>query len=93
MSPIPARIKAQILDDPFYERCSRSSPECSGRITWEHAFTYAGKQVQEAWAIIPLCWHHHLGSGLVKRENQRIAASRASDADRAKYPKLSWHLL
>lgn len=64
--------------------------ECEGRITIEHAFTYAGKQINELWALIPLCEYHHLGEGLIKRENQRIAVARATDEELSKYPRINW---
>lgn len=53
----------------------------------EHALIYAGRQVDEAWAIIPLCWRHHLGELLVKGVNILFALRRATDADLDKYPK------
>jgi len=94
MSPIPAKLKAEIESDPYYRLCARSSEgDCSGRITWEHAFIYAGKQIQERWAIIPLCWFHHLGEGLNKAKNQIIALSRATAEDFAKYPRIDWSKL
>ncbi len=76
--------------DPYYQICARKNSECQGRITWEHAFIYAGKQINEKWAIIPLCVYHHLGEGLVKNENQRIALERATPEDLAKYPNFDW---
>lgn len=76
--------------DPYYQVCARKNGECQGRITWEHAFIYAGKQINEKWAIIPLCVYHHLGEGLVKNENQRIALARATPEDLAKYPNFDW---
>lgn len=93
MKPIPVKLRKSMNADPYYKTCARLDAECSGRITFEHAFIYAGRQIQEKFAIIPLCWHHHLGEGLVKIENQRIAASRAIKEDRAKYPSLNWSYL
>ena len=89
MNNVPKKLRDALANDPYYKRCARPTG-CSGRITWEHAFTYAGKQIQERWAIIPLCWHHHLGEGLKKSENIKIAMSRATDADRKKYPRINW---
>ncbi len=90
MRPIPPALKKEMADDPHYKHCARANSDCSGRITWEHAYIYAGKQINEKWAIIPLCVFHHLGEGLDKHENQRIALSRATDEDLAKYPKKDW---
>ncbi len=90
MRPIPLKLREEMSNDPYYKRCARANSECNGRITWEHAFTYAGRQVNEKWAIIPLCWYHHLGAGLVKIKNQIIAAARATLEDREKYDRLNW---
>lgn len=62
---------------------------CKGRLTKEHAIYYAGRQVQEIWAVLDLCVYHHLREGLKKNINQAIAYSRATDDDLKKYPKLS----
>lgn len=90
MRAIPKPLLALMLADPYYKRCARRSGQCEGRITLEHAFIYAGKQVNEVWAIIPLCVRHHLGELLDKRENERIALDRASTEDLAKYPRRDW---
>lgn len=88
MRPIPQALKKQILTDPYYLQCARSSEGgCEGRITFEHAIIYAGKQLNELWAIIPLCEYHHAvnqfqdGGNLNKMENIRIALNRATDAE------------
>lgn len=90
MTPIPKKLKEEMSQDPYYRECARKDETCYGRITWEHAFIYAGKQIQEKWAIIPLCWWHHLEGGLDKKENQRIAVARATVEDLAKYPRKKW---
>ena len=57
---------------------------------------YAGKQINEKWAIIPICAFHHAvdqhqdGKGLDKHQNMRIALLRASEEDLAKYPRVDW---
>ena len=63
---------------------------CSGRPEWEHAFIYAGRQINERWSIVPVCAFHHRGSGLVKGFNQYVALTRASDDDLKKYPRVDW---
>jgi len=92
MRPIPPKMREAMAADPYYKACARADHECSGRITWEHVWIYAGRQINEVWAIIPLCWHHHLGEGLDKRENERISIARATDEDLAKYPRRKWSL-
>lgn len=40
--------------------CARADEgNCAGRITWEHALIYAGRQLDEAWAILCICSYHH----------------------------------
>jgi len=90
MTPIPPALRKEMSEDEYYTRCARADFDCRGRITWEHAWIYGGRQIQEKWAIIPLCVFHHLGAGLDKHENQRIALSRATEEELAKYPKKDW---
>ena len=88
MNKTPERLKRKWRENPPL-RCERwQEGNCEGRLTKEHVFTYAGKQIQEEWAIIDLCWRHHLGDLLDKRINEQIAKSRATDEDRKKYPRL-----
>ncbi len=88
MRPISARVHRLIDASPYHKRCARAAGGgCSGRLTMEHALLFAGQQVDEAWAIVPLCWHHHLGPGLDKRLNELLALRRATPEDLAKYPK------
>lgn len=85
-----------MLLNPFYRTCARYSQQCEGRITFEHAVIYAGRQVQEEWAIIPLCAFHHAvdqfqdGGDLKKDLNLMIALMRATEEDFAKYPRNTW---
>jgi len=90
MRPIPKKLKDEISSDPYYLKCARSGSDCRGRITWEHAFIYSGRQINEKWAIIPLCVYHHLGDGLNKRINEKIAVNRATEEDLKKYPRKNW---
>jgi hypothetical protein len=91
MRPIPMKLRLEMAEDSYYESCARANEGgCKGRITWEHAFMYAGKQINERWAIIPLCVYHHLGPGLDKRKNERIAIARATEQDLQKYPRKNW---
>lgn len=88
---IPKKLLNEILQDPYYKSCSRKGFDCDGRITLEHSFIYAGKQIQEKWSIIPLCWHHHLGKGLNKELNHYLALCRADLNDlKRRMPKRDW---
>lgn len=90
MNNMPKNLRAELTCDPYYYRCVRGNSECEGRITFEHALMYRGKQIQERFAIIPLCEYHHLGEGLIKRYNQAIALARATEKEKEKYPLLPW---
>jgi hypothetical protein len=90
MNNMPKKLRAELSNDPEYGVCMRLGNDCAGRITWEHALTYAGKQIQARFAILPLCEYHHLGKGLDKKWNKERAMSRATAEDKLKYPKLRW---
>ncbi len=91
MRRISPKVKEQLLQEP--QVCARLAPECKGRITWEHAWTYAGKQIDEAWAIIFLCEYHHAvnnyqdNGNLNKKINQWISLKKATDEELKKYSK------
>src|SRR3990167_6442583 len=91
MRRIPCKLIKELENDVYYKLCARLNRYCVGRITWEHVFIYAGKQINERWAILPLCWHHHLGAGLNKKENEKIAIKRATKRELAKYPRRNWN--
>lgn len=89
MRRIPQKLKEEILKDSYYKKCARlNDGYCEGRITWEHAIIYSGRQLNEKWAIIPLCWKHHLGNGLDKDKNVCIALLRATEEELDKISKV-----
>lgn len=86
MNNVPPALRKQLASDPEYKKCAlRNHGNCDGRITWEHAIIYAGKQVQERWAIVPLCEKHHgvgkwMDAGtMAKERNVWCALNRATD--------------
>lgn len=87
---MPLKLRNECADDPYYAVCARSNAECAGLITWEHALMYAGKQIQEKFAVIPLCYYHHLEDGICKTVNIVIALGRADECDKRNYPLLEW---
>ena len=79
---MPIKLREELANDPYYKHCARKNDgSCLGRITWEHAIIFKGRQLQKKFAIIPLCVFHHLGNGLVKEKNIYIALNRASDEE------------
>lgn len=83
--------------DPYYKTCIRArllkdhvceaDPMTHKLIDWEHVLIYASKQVNEIWAIIPICWLVHRGGKLNKEINLWIALNRATDDELRKYSK------
>ena len=95
--PIPLKQREEMSQDPFYQFCLRvQEGKCSGRITWEHALIYAGKKMQDKFAIVPLCeYHHSIGKhhedgDLQKDYGQWVAISRMTPEDYLNYPKRNW---
>ena len=92
MRKISPKVREALQQEP--QVCARKGDgECKGRITWEHTLTYAGKQIDEVWAIIFLCEYHHAVNGyqdmgaLNKTKNVWIALNRATDEELKKYSK------
>lgn len=91
---IPDDHKEIINTHPYFKKCFRwMEGNCDGRVTIDHALTYAGKRINELFAYVPVCEYHHglLGpGGLNKRMNEQEALRRATKEDLAKYPKATW---
>ena len=92
MRPIPLTLRKEISNDPFYKRCCLTG---SLNVSLEHCWIYAGKQINEKWAIVPL--HRifntsHPPKG-VKDKCRLISLRRATKEDLAKYPKKDWENL
>lgn len=92
MTTLPLKQRSEMAADPEYSRCAlQGLHECGGRVSWEHAMYYAGKKIQDRWAVIPIC---SLGHGVdqyqdmasvSKEVRQWIALNRATDAELAQY--------
>lgn len=88
MRAIPAKLRKQIDSDPYYKKCARADEgNCSGRITIEHAIIHAGRQLNELWALLPICAYHHAvdqyqdGGDLNKEKHLWLALNRATDSE------------
>ena len=57
--PIPKKLRDILASDPFMKRCLYDNKNCNGSVQWHHNFIHAGRQINETWAIVPLCAHHH----------------------------------
>lgn len=93
MRPISPRVKA-ILDERKPVCARQKDGGCAGRLTREHALIYAGRQIDEAWAIVFLCARHHAVDeyqdcgDLQKEKNVWIALNQATDDELKKYSKV-----
>lgn len=102
MRPIPEKLRRTMEADPMMKVCIHNNADCRNewgsarpaRAEWEHAFIYAGRQINEWWAIIGVCWFHHRGPGLDKDFNRYRCLIRMSESDLAeaqkKYPAVDW---
>lgn len=82
----------KLLDEK--QECFRKDEgECKGRMTLDHTLIYAGKQIDEAWAILWTCAYHHdvdqyQGGGNLDREKSIwYALNKATDEELLEYPK------
>jgi len=93
MRPISSRVKKLLEKDDWMKMCIIRDGNCSGRITWEHSWLYKNRQIDEAWALVPLCFYHHLGQGFsseIKDYGRWVSLLRAKPEDLKKYPKKDW---
>ncbi len=100
MRKISPKVKKQLLKDMYAYGCLRNfvfnDHECKGKITFHHAWTYASKQIDEAWAIIPICCFAHdvneyQGKGDFDDDMYKwLSLRRATPEDLSKYPKKNW---
>ena len=96
MVPIPKKLREEISKDPFMTVCiyqSQGAPNhnCKGRITWEHAYIYAGRKINAKWALVPCCENHNSGPAMDKDYNRYRAIIRADiDELSEKYPNKDW---
>ena len=93
MRPIPAKLRKELDQDPTMHQCGISNLLCEGRVEWHHVFIYAGRQINEFWAIVPACAAHHKRAEdpEVKRLFQIHSLRRATRMDLLKYPKKDWN--
>lgn len=97
MRPITDKVKKILEADPRMKLCAVRHVSlvgaCEGRVEWDHVWIYAGKQINEPWAIVGLCKKHHRnkdGNGYLKSLVQGISIRLATSEDLAKYPRKNW---
>lgn len=84
--PIPKKMREELSEDPFMQYCCLGG-FCEGRTEWHHALQYAGKRVNEKWAILPLCTRHHKMEAQFRNIINDIMVSRATEEELRPYCK------
>lgn len=93
MRPISPQVN-EVLNKEKQICARHKEGTCKGRLTREHTLIYAGKQIDEAWAIIFLCAFHHAVDeyqdcgDLQKEKNVWYALNKATDEELQKYSKV-----
>lgn len=80
MRKIPDALRAEMDADPWMHRCCITG-ETRGKIEWHHALIHAGRQVNEAFAIVPLSQaiHERVHEQIIKDLVDWIVWNRATD--------------
>lgn len=90
MNNIPKKLRDNIAADPFYERCCITGVFANQtKVEWHHNLIYAGRQVQEKWAILPLAKavHDQANNPKVRERLDWIMLNRATDDELRRYSK------
>ena len=98
MRPISPAVKKELLADPRMKSCALAPLQglyepCHGRVQFHHVWIYAGRQIDEPWAIQPACVHHHKlveSQRAVKMAFETASLLLAGEADLLKYPRRDW---
>ncbi len=87
---IPVKLRKELSEDKFYKKCCITG-RTDGKIDFHHNLIFAGKQVQEKFAILPVHESiHKYHNGLtteVKEKLNWIMLSRATNKELLKYSK------
>lgn len=78
-----------MADNKFYKKCCIADTNCSGRIEFHHNLIFAGKQVNEEFCILPICYYHHEKEKhqIYKEKLNWIMWGRATDEQILRYSK------
>lgn len=91
MRKIPIKIRNAIAESKKNVRCAICGDK--NNVEWHHVWIYAGRQINEHWAIVGACKNHHDRVNVeieIKEQFERISLLQATDEDLAKYPKKDW---
>ena len=101
MNPINNDLRKEISDDSYYKTCCITGKQ-NVKIDWHHVWIYAGKQINEKWAIMPIWEMKHSPMGdndsvhrckETRELVQYLSLKRATDDDLEKYPNKNWKLI
>lgn len=95
---IPKRINNMLDRMPRMRECplvnmQQEFGQCEGRLERHHVWIYAGRDIQEAWAILSPCQKHHAmvkTDRRVKEELEIRSLELAMSYELARYPKKDW---
>ena len=83
MRPIPLEMREALAEERFMKKCClyEVGYECEGRVEWHHNLIFAGRQVNEKWAILPLCHWHHNRINQYKKKCDWVMLNRVTDEE------------
>jgi len=92
MRAIPLKLREALAKSPRMQKClvcGLAGPE------WNHALQYSGRQINEWYAIQPLCTRCHRGNnGTINRKADLLCKIQAIESGivdlMVKYPKNNW---
>lgn len=93
MNNIPKKLREDMATDPFYAICCVTGARATRQdpIEWHHNLIFAGSQVQEKFAILPLkhSLHERInGDKQLKAHLDWIMLSRASEEQLERFSKV-----
>lgn len=96
MNCIPKKLRAQLANDPFYRRCCITGEAAKpwDRVQWHHNMTFAGRQVQARFAILPVLEsvHRKANKKSVREKLDWIMLNRMSTEDLLLFGKgINWY--
>ena len=86
MRKIPLKLREEMENDPYYKKCCVTGTS-SGKIDWHHNMTYAGRQVNAKFCILPLSKSVHDDIVKHKERCDWIMLNRATDEELRFYSK------
>lgn len=102
MTKMPQKLRKEIAADPQYKFCAlvgHHDHVCGGRITMEHAMIYAGRQIQEKWAIVAVCAagqevdEFQDAHTMNKELNQWVALNQATDEELSHFKRAPYIMI